>query len=81
MGILAIFGKKTTQDKDFAPDNIVGKRGIVTEAVNNDAGCGLVKVNGQSWAARSAYDDTTYAVGETVSIVAVEGVRLVCVKK
>ena len=80
MGLLAIFSKKNGGDKDFSPDNIVGKRGIVSETVNNLAGCGQVKVFGQCWAARSAYDDEIFEIGDTVSIVAVEGVRLVCVK-
>ena len=80
MGILALFNKKKGQDREFNPDNIVGKKCVVTETVDNFAGCGQVKVNGQGWAARSAYDDETFKVGESVKIVAIEGVRLVCVK-
>jgi membrane protein implicated in regulation of membrane protease activity len=80
MGILAIFGKKNSQDKDFNPDTIVGKRCVVVETVDNFAGCGQVKVNGQGWSARAAYDDDVFEVGETLSIVAIEGARLVCVK-
>ena len=80
MGILALFGKKNTQDKEFSPDTIVGKRCVVVERIDNFAGCGQVKVNGQGWSARSAYDDNCFDVGEVLSIVAVEGVRLVCVK-
>ena len=80
MGILAIFGKKNGQEKEFSPENVVGKRALVCETVNNLAGCGQVKVNGQCWAARSAYDDEFFDIGDSVSIVAVEGVRLVCVK-
>ena len=80
MGILALFSKKNVQDRDFNPDNIIGKKCVVMEEVNNLAGCGQVKVNGQCWAARSAYDEESFAVGETLSIVAIEGVRLVCVK-
>lgn len=80
MGILALFGKKNTQEKEFTPDNIVGKRCVVVEKIDNFAGCGQVKVNGQGWSARSAYDEDCFDVGEVLSIVAVEGVRLVCVK-
>ena len=80
MGILALFGKKNTQDKEFSPDTIVGKRCVVVEKIDNFAGCGQVKVNGQGWSARSAYDEDCFDVGEVLSIVAVEGVRLVCVK-
>ena len=80
MGILALFGKKNAQDKEFTPDNIVGKRCVVVERIDNFSGCGQVKVNGQGWSARSAYDEDCFDVGEVLSIVAVEGVRLVCVK-
>ena len=80
MGILALFGKKNTQDQEFSPETIVGKRCVVVEKIDNFAGCGQVKVNGQGWSARSAYDEDCFDVGEVLSIVAVEGVRLVCVK-
>ena len=80
MGILAIFNKKGQQDREFNPDTIVGKKCTVIETVDNYAGCGQVKVNGQYWAARSAYDEEIFDVGQTLRIVAIEGVRLVCVK-
>ncbi len=80
MGILELFAKKNGVEREFNPDNIVGKKCVVTEAIDNFAGCGQVKVNGQSWAARAAYDEDTFGVGEMLSIVAIEGVRLVCVK-
>ena len=80
MGILTIFNKKSGQEKEFNPDNIVGKKCVVTETVDNLAGCGQVRVNGQSWSARAAYDDECFEIGETLNIVAIEGVRLVCVK-
>ena len=80
MGILALFGKKNTQEKEFNPETIVGKRCVVVERIDNYAGCGQVKVNGQGWSARAAYDEDCFEVGETLSIVAIEGVKLVCVK-
>ena len=80
MGILAIFNKKSQQDREFNPDTIVGKKCTVIEVVDNYAGCGQVRVNGQYWAARSAYDEEIFEVGQTLRIVAIEGVRLVCVK-
>ena len=64
MGILALFGKKNAVEREFNPDNIVGKKCVVTEAIDNFAGCGQVKVNGQNWAARAAYDEDTFEVGE-----------------
>jgi membrane protein implicated in regulation of membrane protease activity len=80
MGILALFGKKNIQEDDRGLDSIIGKRCVVTERIDNYAGCGQVKVNGQGWSARSAYDDECFEIGETLNIVAIEGVRLICVK-
>lgn len=80
MGILEIFSKKSIQDKETSLDNIVGKRCIVTEKIDSYAGCGQVKVNGQSWAARGVFDDDVFEIGESLKIVAIEGVRLICVK-
>lgn len=58
-------------------DSIVGERCVVTDRVDNYRGCGQVKVNGQSWAARGAYDDDVFEPGETLRIVAIEGVKLI----
>ena len=81
MGILALFGKKESQEKVTELEEIVGKKCVVVERIDNFAGCGQVKVNGQGWSARSAYDDECFEIGDTLSIVAIEGVRLICVKK
>ena len=81
MGILALFGKKESQEKITEIEEIVGKKCVVVERIDNFAGCGQVKVNGQGWSARSAYDDDCFEVGDILSIVAIEGVRLICVKK
>ncbi len=57
---------------------LVGKKCIVDEEINNAAGSGQVTVNGISWSARSVNDDITYSVGEILTVVAVEGVKLIC---
>ena len=80
MSILALFGKRNIPNKDAGLESIVGKKCVVSERIDNYAGCGQVKVNGQCWSARSAYDEDAFEVGETLSIVAIEGVRLVCIK-
>ena len=80
MGILEIFSKKNTQDKESSLDSIVGKKCIVTERIDSYAGCGQVRVNGQCWAARGVFDDDIFEMGESLKIVAIEGVRLICVK-
>ena len=59
-------------------EDAVGKRGTVIERVDNAAGCGLVKVNGQAYAARSISDEEIFEQGESLTVVAIEGVRLIC---
>ncbi len=80
MGFFELFSKKSSQDKELSPAGIVGKKCVVIEKIDTFAGCGQVKVNGQSWSARGTFDDDIFEIGETLSIVAVEGVRLICVK-
>ena len=66
--------------KSSCSDSIVGARVKVVEPIDNAAGRGEVRVGGELWAARSVTDECTYEVGDTVSVVACEGVRLVCRK-
>ena len=80
MGIFTLFGNKNNQDKELNLQTIVGKRCVVVETIDNFAGSGQVRVNGQGWSARAAYDEDVFEIGETLSIVAIEGVKLVCVK-
>ena len=59
-------------------DEVVGQRATVVECIDNYAGSGLVKVGDQMWAARCVSDEDVYEAGQTVMVVALEGVRLVC---
>ena len=59
------------------PSDLVGKTGLVTEEVDADAGTGLVTICGEGWAARPVYIDDVYPVGEIVTVLAVEGVKVV----
>ncbi|MBP3592173.1 MAG: NfeD family protein [Clostridia bacterium] len=59
---------------------VVGEKCVVTERIDNYAGCGQAKVRGQIWSARSIDDDETFEAGEILRIVAVEGVRIICKK-
>ena len=59
---------------------IIGEKCIVTEKIDNFAGCGQAKVNGQIWSARSVDEDGVFEVGEILIIVAIEGVKLICKK-
>ena len=61
-------------------DSIIGEKCVVTEKIDNFAGCGQAKVKGQVWSARGLYDDDEFEVGETLRIVAIEGVKIICKK-
>ncbi len=60
-------------------DTIIGEKGIVTQRIDNIVGLGQIKVKGQYWAARSV-DGVNYDVGDVLSVVAIEGVKLICKK-
>lgn len=61
-------------------DSYVGLDAVVTEEINNLHSTGAVKVRGVEWSARSA-DGETIAGGETVTVVSIEGVKLIVNKK
>lgn len=60
-------------------DAVIGEQAVVTERVCNMENRGLVKVRGQIWSARSA-DGQDLEPGETVSVISIEGVKLICRK-
>lgn len=60
---------------------IIGENGIVTEGVDNVCGRGAVKVKGMEWSARSVSEEETFSVGDVVTVVAIEGVKLICKKR
>jgi membrane protein implicated in regulation of membrane protease activity len=78
--ILLILLKHNTKVSTFEIENVVGMRCVVTESVDNSAGCGQVKVGNSGWSARGAGENDRFEVGEVLKVVAVEGVRLVCMK-
>ena len=59
-------------------DALVGARAVVTERVDNLSGCGQVRVDSQIWSARSIDPEIIFEVGEVVSVMAIEGVKLIC---
>lgn len=71
---------KPEKDTRTNIDAIVGERCIVTEKIDNYAGCGQARVNGQIWSARGAGDNDVFEVGEVLNIVAIEGVKIICKK-
>ena len=61
-------------------ETIVGEKCVVVERIDNFAGCGEVRVNGQIWSARGVGEDDVFEEGEVLDIVALEGVKLICRK-
>ena len=70
--------KRMKADEGLDEEKIVGTRCRVTETVDNLAGSGQGKCHGIDWAVRSLDDQDVFEVGDTVTVVALEGVRLVC---
>ena len=58
-------------------DMLVGKECIVKESIDNIAGTGAVSVEGKIWTARMAEDSAKAAVGDVVSVLRIEGVKLI----
>lgn len=59
-------------------DAIIGEKCIVTEKIDNFAGCGQARVKGQIWSARGVGENDVFEEGEILRVVAIEGVKLVC---
>lgn len=58
-------------------ESIVGKKAIVTGAIDNIKAQGQVTVAGMEWTARSTSDDVKIAEGTVVTVVAISGVKLI----
>ncbi len=58
-----------------------GKTATVEEKINNLADCGVAKINGQLWSARMESDGETAEPGEHVTVLRVEGAKLICKRK
>lgn len=58
-------------------DRVIGATAVVTEAVDNLHDAGRVTVMGNSWAARSEQGGETIPMGETVTVLRIEGVKLI----
>ena len=59
-------------------DAIIGERCVVTERIDNYAGCGQVKIKGQIWSARAVADGDVFEIGDILNVVAIEGVKVIC---
>ena len=76
-----IIKRSYNSNKSVTIDSIVGKNCTVTETIDNFAGCGQISVCGQLWSARGVFEDDVFEKGETLRIVAIEGVKAVCKRK
>ena len=56
-------------------DRVVGQAGLVTEAVDNEAGTGQVNVLGQTWTARSQLG-VVIPQGAQITVRRIEGVKV-----
>ena len=70
--------KRMKADEGVDEEKIVGSRCRVIETVDNAAGSGQAKCHGIDFAARALDDNEVFEVGATVTVVALEGVRVVC---
>ena len=75
-----VTSKMNVKETKTNVDAIVGEKCIVTERVDTFAGCGQVKVKGQVWSARGANDEDAFEIGDTLQVIAIEGVKLICKK-
>ena len=69
------------KSESISLDDIVGEKCTVIETIDNYAGCGMVKIKGTQWSARCVNDDDVFEAGESLVVVAIEGVKLICNKK
>ncbi len=76
-----LFSKRAGSDSRSSIDAVIGEKCVVIERIDNFAGCGEVRVNGQIWSARGAGELDCFDEGEVLRIVAIEGVKLVCKKQ
>lgn len=72
---------KPQKDTKTNVEAIIGERCVVTEKIDTFAGCGQAKVKGQIWSARGVDDSDVFEAGEILTIVAVEGVKIICKKQ
>ena len=58
-------------------ESMVGRQAIVISEIDNLQSMGQVTVSGQEWSARSADERVKIAVGAVVTVVAINGVKLI----
>jgi len=62
-------------------DVVIGREAVVFEDIDNVSGTGAVNADGKAWTARSEADDVVIKAGERVTVLRIEGVKLIVRKK
>ncbi len=83
VSVVLVFATRPLYNKYVKPrmvktnvDSLIGEQGVVKQDIVNDDARGLVKVNGQTWSARSC-DGNIIKEGQKVEILSIEGVKLI----
>lgn len=58
-------------------ESMVGRQAIVISEINNLEGIGQVNTGGMEWSARSSYHNVALPVGTVVTVLGVDGVKLI----
>ncbi len=58
-------------------ESLIGRQAIVISEINNIEGTGQVNTGGMEWTARSSYNNVVLPVGMVVTILGIDGVKLI----
>lgn len=76
--VLKKYVKKNHKVVKTNADAMEGKTATVEEDIDNSRDTGVVKINGQLWSARMEMDGETAVKGDHVTVVRVQGAKLIC---
>lgn len=71
---LKYFNAKRTKTNS---ESLIGKQAVVTQSIDNSLGVGEATVNGLVWTARTEAFSGSIEEGKTVTIIAIDGVKLI----
>lgn len=58
-------------------EGLIGRQAIVISEINNVEGTGQVNTGGMEWSARSSYHNIVIPVGAVVTVLGIDGVKLI----
>ena len=58
-------------------ESLIGRQAIVISEINNIEGIGQINTGGMEWSARSSYHNVVIPVGAVVTVLGVDGVKLI----